>query len=136
MSELQIRQIQTREYENVKFEDAMKAVIASLQDQEFIITNASEKLGLVTAYKDIEEVDAWTKFWVGPQGSYQTIRRIEANVTVREEGKFVRIRINLLAKGILNTGGTLWLRPIYDPEAYQKIFFKIDKSLFIEKEKI
>jgi hypothetical protein len=66
MSELQIRQIQTREYENVKFEDAMKAVIASLQDQEFIITNASEKLGLVTAYKDIEEVDAWTKFWVGP----------------------------------------------------------------------
>jgi len=136
MSELQIREIQTRQYENANFEEAMKAVIASLQDQEFIISNASEKLGLVTAYKDLEEVDEWTRFWVGAQGSYQTVRRIEANATVRGEGKFVKIRINLLAKGLSNTGGVLWSRPIYDAEAYQKIFSKIDKALFIEKEKI
>jgi len=33
-------------------------------------------------------------------------------------------------------GGIKWTKPIYDPEAYQKIFSKIDKALFIEKEKI
>lgn len=136
MTELQIREIQTRQYEGANFNEAMKAVVASLQDQEFIVTNANENLGLVTAYKDIEETDEWTRFWVGAQGSYQTIRRIEVNATVRQEGKIIKIRINLVAKGMTNTGGVIWTRPIYDLEAYQKIFSKIDKSLFIEKEKI
>lgn len=136
LSELQIRVIQTRQYENVNYTEALRAVVASLQDQEFVITNVSENLGLVTAYKDIEEVDKWTQFWVGPQGVYQTIKRIEANVTVRQESKIVKIRVNLIAKGISNAGGVLWTRPIYDAEAYQKIFSKVDKALFIEKEKI
>ncbi|MEM2906700.1 MAG: hypothetical protein QW739_01300, partial [Candidatus Odinarchaeota archaeon] len=116
--------------------EALKAVVASLQDQEFIITNANENLGLVTAYKDIEERDEWTRFWVGAQGSYQTVRRIEANATIRQEGKIIKIRVNLIAKGMTNTGGVLWTRPIYDAEAYQKICSKIDEALLIEKEKI
>ncbi|MCS7215494.1 MAG: hypothetical protein RMI30_00380 [Thermodesulfovibrio sp.] len=136
MSELQIREIQTRQYENANYIEAIKAVVASLQDQEFIITSANESLGLVTAYKDIEEKDQWTEFWVGPKGSYQTIRRIEANATIRHESKVIKIRINLIAKGITNTGGVVWTRPIYDSEAYQRIFSKIDKAIFIEKEKI
>lgn len=90
----------------------------------------------MTAYKDLEEVDEWTRFWIGSHGSYQTIRRVEANVTVRQEGKIIKIRLNLTAKGMSNTGGVLWTRPIYDAEAYQRIFSKIDKALFLEKEKI
>ncbi|MGB9935197.1 hypothetical protein [Thermodesulfovibrio yellowstonii] len=136
MSELQIREIQTRQYEQANYLEALKAVVASLQDQEFIITNANENLGLVTAYKDIEERDEWTRFWVGAQGSYQTVRRVEANATIRQEGKIIKIRVNLIAKGMTNTGGVLWTRPIYDAEAYQRIFSKIDKAIFIEKEKI
>lgn len=136
MSMLQIREIQTREYENVKYNEVIKAVIFSLQDEGFTITQASSELGLVTAIKDIEEVDKWTQFWVGAQGSYQTIRRLEANVTVKELGKKIKVRISLVAKGISNTGGVLWSRPIQDAESYQKLFFHIDKALFLEKEKI
>lgn len=144
MSELQIREIQTRQYENANYTEVLRAVVASLQDQEFIITNANENLGLVTAYKDLEEKDVWTEFWVGPRGTYwvgprsiyQTIRRIEANATVRQEGKIIKIRVNLIAKGMTNAGGVLWTKPIYDAEAYQRIFSKIDKAIFIEKEKI
>ncbi len=136
MSELQIREIQTRQYENADYNEAMRATIASLQDQGFTITNANESLGLITAYKDLKAVDTWTEFWVGAQGSYQTIKRIEANATVRKMGKNTEIRISLVSKGMTNTGGVLWTSPIYDAEAYQKIFSKIDKSLFIEKEKV
>lgn len=137
MSELQIREIQTRQYEQANYLEALKAVVASLQDQEFIITNANENLGLVTAYKDLEEADLWTAFWLGSKGgTYQTIRRIEANATIRQEGKIIKIRVNLIAKGMTNAGGVLWTRPIYDAEAYQRIFSKIDKAIFIEKEKI
>jgi len=139
LSELQIREIQTRHYENVSYEEAIKAVIASLQDQEFIITNVNEKLGLVTAYKDIEAIDIWEQFGYslsGGKGTYQTTKRTEANVTVRKESNFIKIRVTLVEKGITLHGGIKWTKPIYDPEAYQKIFSKIDKALFIEKEKI
>ncbi len=129
MSELQIREIQTRQYENANYNDVMRATIASLQDQKFIITNVNENLGLVTASRDIDD-----RGWL-LQG-YQTTKRIEANAFIQKKGKVVEIRINLVQKGLGDQGGVLWTRPLYDAEVYQKIFSKIDKSLFIEKEKV
>lgn len=141
MTQLQIRQLQTREYESTNSLNVMKAVIAALQDEGYIISGANTELGLITAAMEIFEEDKATKayieFWYGSgMGTYQTTKRLEASATVREHEGKIRVRINIVAKAISNTGGTLWSQPVYNIAAYQELFSKIDKAIFLEKEKI
>ncbi len=141
LTQLQLRQIQTREYEHNDLNAATKAVIAAFQDEGFIITTASPELGLVTAVMESYEVDKSTKrtveFWYGSgMGTYQTTKRYESSTTIEKFGKGIRIRINIVEKALSNTGGNIWSQPVYDAKIYQNVFSKIDKALFIEKEKI
>ncbi|MGD8561070.1 MAG: hypothetical protein PVG03_00975 [Desulfarculaceae bacterium] len=141
VTSMQLREMQSREYEGTNMQNVMKAVIAALQDEGFIISEAAMELGLITAAQEIYEVDEATKnyveFWWGSGvGTYQTTKRLEASVTVREHGKKIRVRLNVVAKALSNAGGIIWSQPVYNPEAYQKVFAKIDKALYLEKEKI
>ncbi|TLD40702.1 MAG: hypothetical protein JETT_3034 [Candidatus Jettenia ecosi] len=141
LTQLEIRQIQAREYESANLNIAMKAVISALQDEGFIIETANPELGLVTAAKEIYEVDKATKnsveFWQGVgMGTYQTTKRFETSTTIENYGKGIRIRINIVAKAVSNSGGNIWSQPVYDAKIYQDIFSKIDKSVYLEKEKI
>ncbi len=138
MTQLEWRQMETRYYDvDIKL-NVMKAVIAALQDEGFIINTANTDLGLITASKEITEIDkdhkAFQEFWYGKASGYQRARKIDATVTVSEQPNRIKVRINLTAKGIADTGGTLWSQPVDDEKIYQKIFSKIDKSVFLNKE--
>ena len=139
-TQLQVRQIQTREYGKISSEAVLKSVIAALQDEGFIISNADLKLGLVTAFVETFELDEATKNWVHNtirSGTpYQTTKRVEASATVEKYGEIVRVRINLLAKAINNAGGIVWSQPIYDANIYQKLFAKVDKAVFLQKQNL
>ncbi len=118
--------IQMKRYESTDFIEFMQTIIALLQDQGFTIKNANENLGLITAYKDLMCVDEWMKHRVGFESVYQTVKRIEANIIIiRSENGSIEIRISLVAKGINNRNGILWIRPIYDAALYKKIFSRI-----------
>ncbi len=141
LTQLELRQLQTREYSSVDLNIATKAVIAALQDEGFIVATASPELGLVTAAMEIYEVDKATKgsveFWYGSgMGTYQTTKRFETSTTVEKYGEGIRIRINIVAKAISNSGGNIWSQPVYDAKMYQSIFSKLDKALFLQKEKM
>lgn len=141
MTQLQIRQLQTREYSSTEYITVMKAVISAFQDEGFIITNANSELGLITSGMEIFEEDKatkqWIEFWYGSgMGTYQTTKRFEASATVRQHGDVIRVRINVVAKAISNTGGIIWSQPVYDSKVYQGLFSKIDKAVYLEKEKI
>jgi hypothetical protein len=141
MTQLQIRQIQTKEYDGIEEKAVIKALIAALQDEGFIISAANPELGLVTAAMEIRDEDkgtkSWVEFWYGPGiGTYRTTKRLEASATVQKQGAAVRVRINIVAKALTNAGGVVWSQPVYDAKVYQDIFSKVDKAVFLEKEKV
>ena len=141
LGQMQIRQLQTREFADAKVTAVMKALIAALQDEGFILQQADANLGVITAAQEKEEVDTNAKFWAefnngSGMGNYQTVLRYEASATVHEHGDVVRVRINIVEKSISNRGGTLTTHPVYNSRMYQNLFSKVDKSVFYEKEKI
>ena len=68
LTQLQRRQLQTREYEDIERTQVLAVAVQVLQDDEFIIENANEVLGLLSAHKQLHnrEVDDDTSaFWNG-----------------------------------------------------------------------
>ena len=106
-TQLQLRQIQTKEFSSITKTQALRASIATLQDLEFVIDKADFVLGSVTATKLSHGV-------------------IKMTVIVRNKGKRITVRAN--ARQGKN--------PISQPEVYQSFFSALDKSIFLVKNKI
>lgn len=102
-SQVQIRQIQTREYDTLNKRDTLRSVLATLQDLGFIIDKADYDLATVTATK---------------LQDYQ----IRMTVTVRErDGERLAVRANARFNG----------EPIEDLRSYQDFFAALDKAMFL-----
>ena len=102
-SQVQIRQIQTREYDTLDKRDTLRSIIATLQDLGFVIDKADFELAAITATK---------------LQDYQ----IRMTVTLRErEGKRLAVRANARFND----------RLIEDPGAYQDFFAALDKAMFL-----
>ena len=136
---LQLRAMQTRTYEKVNTSVAMKAVIAALQDEGYVLANADSELGFIYGAKENYNVDKDTKamaeFNMGSgSGTYQTTIRLEASATVRKHKDGVKVRINIVEKSVSNSGGNIWSQPVHRAQIYQDIFSKVDKAVFLEKQ--
>jgi hypothetical protein len=108
--QMKLRSYQTRTFDVDDRQQAMRAVIATLQDLGFIIERANEPLGLVTAARFQEP-------------NYYDV--IAVTVTVRpQEGARMMIRAN----AIYNNA------PIEDPKAYQNFFATLQRALFLGEE--
>jgi len=140
MTQLQIREIQTRTFTDKEAKVVLKELINVLQDDAFIVKNANMDLGLLTGEKDIELEKGWEK-WMTILASGQNARwkkngitELSANVT--QFGPDTRVRINVQRKIFDNFGRVVKVKQIYDPEYYQAFFDKVHKGLFFQKEKI
>ena len=143
MTQLQIRQIQTREYETALKSRVLPVAVAVLQDQGYVISSASPELGLLSASMQLHEKnvdDAGTAFMKGFFGmgmiSEQKWSTILVNTTVTEFGDKIRVRYagRLSASGFGGTGMTTEEEQITDPEFYREFFAALEKGLFIERE--
>lgn len=102
-SQVQMRQIQTREYDTLDKRDTLRSVLATLQDLGFVIDKADYELATITATK---------------LQDYQ----IRMTVTVRErDGSRLAVRANARFNE----------KPIEDPGAYQDFFASLDKAMFL-----
>lgn len=140
MTQLQIREFQTRTYESNDTKMIMKAMLNVLQDDGFIVKNAVMDLGLLSAEKsvDIENPTeaGWAKFWWGKQATFKKASIIECTGNISEFGKQTRVRINFQVKVLDNKGGIVEVKQIEDEKYYQDFFSKVDKGIFIQKEKL
>lgn len=137
-SQLEIRELQTREYKAKDLKQVMKAVIGALQDDGFIVRNADKELGFINASRELDVMDQnsafWAKFFEGQNARYQKTSIIEASANVSEYGREVKVRIVFQAKIIDNFGVPIDSRTVDDPTTYRDFFMKVDKSVFIERQ--
>ena len=136
-TQLQVREFQTRSFNTKDVRLVMKAMINVLQDEGFIIKTANIELGLLSATKEVEgnrDVMSIGSIVIRDTGgSNSTITECSANIS--EYGDQVKVRVNFQkkatsAKGVREVGS------VEDEKYYQSFFAKVDKSIFIEKEKL
>ena len=140
LSPLETRSMQTREYPTGDTHLVMKALLNVLQDEGFTTKNAVPELGLITAVKetDIERngVAVFAGFLAGPEGVWEKNAAIEATANVSEFGKDTRVRLSFRRKVYSNHGTVMQIEDLRDPQYYQDFFAKVDKGVFLQKERI
>ncbi len=138
-TQLEVRALQTREYDERDTKSVMKALIDVLQDEGFMIKNADSNLGFISAQKEIDIEQPGDRFFGSFAGEIPRWRKsatVEASINISEFGKTTRVRTNFQRKELDNLGGTIGVRQIDDSRFFQYFFEKVDKGLYISREKI
>lgn len=107
-TQLETRQIQTREYETLDKALTMRSVIATLQDLGFTIDQADAELGTVTATR-----------------LHEYTMRMTVTV-VEKEGRRISVRAN----------ARIGENSVTDPNTYQDFFVALDKAMFLTLHKV
>jgi len=107
-TQLETRQIQTREYDTLDKAMTMRSVIATLQDLGFTIDQADAELGTVTATRLHEYTMRMTVTVVEKEGDRISVR---ANARVGENS-------------------------VTDANTYQDFFVVLDKAMFLTLHKV
>ena len=138
-TQLEIRQVQTRTFDTQDQVMVMKAVLNVLQDDGFIVNNANSELGLISASKElatekIEKSEMQRRFGVHIHAHFVLI---EASATISPLNKQTRVRANFQIKFYDDDRKKLLtVSQIMEGNYYQEFFSKVDKGIFIQKEKI
>lgn len=143
MSQLEKRQFQTRTYETLDKPLVMKAMLNVLQDEGFIVYNANPLLGFIYGVKDFDtsdpNIDIAKEFghskarlnWNGVK-----VATIETTANITEYGHSMKVRVNFKRKLLNVYGNTQFIDDINDEDYYQNFFSKVDKAVFLQKQKI
>ena len=107
-TQLEARQIQTRQYDTLDKTLTMRSVIATLQDLGFTIDQADAELGSVTATRYDQ---------VTMRMSVTVVQRAREKVSVRANARIDERAIN-------------------DAETYQDFFVALDKAMFLTLNKV
>ena len=143
MTQLEKRQFQTRTYQTVDKPLVMKAMLNVLQDEGFIVYNANPLLGFIYGVKDFDtadkNIDISKEFGLSKSRlNLNGIRvaTIETTANVTEYGKSMRVRVNFKRKLLNIYGNAQFIDDVNDETYYQDFFSKVDKAIFLQKQKI
>lgn len=140
ITQLQVREIQSREYHTDNTKLVMKSMMNVLQDEGFIIKNAVAELGLLSAEKNIDVENSSTKFMLiflqGNNARWSKQQILEASANISEYGSKTRVRMNFQTKTIDNYGCPKDIKTVEDPQYYQEFFDKVGKGIFIQEQDI
>lgn len=142
-TQLQIREFQTRSYDTKDYKMVMKAVMNALQDESFIIKQADLDLGFISAQKELDvesSVERLLSSFLAALGGgtvqYKKNSITEVSANISEYGDQIRVRVNFQNKIVDNLGKVVKVEQIGDEKFYQDFFSKVDKSIFLAKEKV
>jgi len=140
LSQLQVRELQTKFFPQETVVARMKAVSAALQDEGYSIDSANTELGLITGNRTINDLDETTRnaqvFWMGFAKDYRAARSWTATANIARIDDKLRVRISLVEKELNEAGGIIYSQPVIEQAPYQALFSKIDKSVFLQKNKL
>lgn len=140
MTQLQVREIQTRDFDTSDTKLVMKSMMNVLQDEGFMIKNAVIDLGLLNAEK-IRDVENTSKVMMarllsGEYARWDKQQTVEASANVSEFGSKTRVRINFQIKTLDNFGCPQDVISVSDSLYYQRFFEKVSKGIFLQEQEI
>ena len=113
-SQLEARQVQSRDYDTLDKRMTLRSAVATLQDLGFTIDYADLTLGTITATRLYHE-EKYVNY------------SMRMTVTVRQkDGSRVSVRAN----------ARLYEHAISDPKTYQDFFAALDKAMFLTLHKV
>jgi hypothetical protein len=107
-TQLELRNIQTRVYENVARETLLRSVLATLQDLDYVIVHADSALGSISGVKQDRE-------------------KTQITVAVRQQP---------VSKLVVRANVRSHRAAVLEAEAYQRFFTVLDKAIFLEREAV
>lgn len=144
-SAVELRSLQTRSYQATNGKAVMRALLATMQDEGFRIRRTESELGLIVAEKDsVSQPGTGKKLLrayvmiatygalgqdIGHQHSV-----LEATAQVSESDGSVKVRLGLQLRALDKGGNLIQAHTVGDGPAYQALFARLDKSLFLQKE--
>lgn len=102
-SQVQLRSIQSRAFDTTDRNKMLRTVMATLQDLGFVVDNADDMLGTVSATK----LDRYA---------------LKMTVTVRPRGQ---------SQTLVRANAQYQLRAVEDPEPYQQFYASLEKAIFL-----
>lgn len=139
-TQLQIREFQTKSYETSDPKLVLKAVLNVLQDDGYVVKNANTELGLLNAIKEIDVENTGEAFLstllVGANATWKKNSIYDATANVSEYGDQCRVRMTFQIKMMNNKGSVMKVEQVNSEKFYQDFFAKVDKGVFLQKEKL
>ncbi len=148
LSPLQQRELESRTYAS-DTKSVMRAVLAALQDEGFMVRTADAELGVITATQEsaspasegarvgrkvaIVMTYGLAALLPGPKDRSAVL---EATANVAAFGSETRVRINFQLKRLESGTKVKEVRTILDGRVYQEFFAKVDKVLFLQRENL
>lgn len=141
-SVLELRALQTRSYEATNSKAVMQALLDTMQDEGFRIGRTEPELGLIVGEKDSISKPGTAKkmlrtyLMIATYGAVDLHRDsvLVATAQVSESGGNVKVRVGLQLR-VLDTGGRVArAQTVEDGRAYQALFARLDKSLYLQRE--
>jgi hypothetical protein len=165
-TQLEVREYQTRTFDTADTALVMKAMFNVLQDDGFVVKNAVVDLGLITAQRESDlapgrsggDGGGFGNIFGGlggiviggggrgpggvvVGGSQQEaafpkteVRDFTGNISAF--GKQTKVRVSFQRKVLDSRGQVVEVEPVSDLEVYQSFFSRMDKSLFLQQEKV
>lgn len=138
-TQLEIREFQTRTFDTKDTKLVMKALMSVLQDEGFSIKNADANLGFISATRETDlgggPIWNWSINNKEP-ARWRKLKVVDATANVSEFGNQTRIRVSFQEKILDNMGATMETKQVDDAKSYQEFFMKVDKGIFLQKEKL
>lgn len=146
-TQLEVRQYQTYAFDTPDSNLVMKGLFNVLQDDGYVVRNAVIELGLITATKETDLAPGRTGQTVLAFGSWynrgfqdvpipQKIEVYDFTGNVTEFGRQTRVRVSFQRKVLDGRGNVVDVMPISDPVFYQDFFSRMDKSVYLQKERL
>lgn len=140
LTQMEVRVIQTREFDTTDLKLVMKTMMHVLQDEGYIIKNAVSDLGLLCAEKHLNIEDKTAAFLArcleGERARWSKQQVMEVSANVSDFGDKIRVRVNFQIKNFDNVGCMMDITDVKDPLLYQEFFAKVSKGIFLQKEGI
>lgn len=139
---LKDRQIQSREYRDIKEENILAASAAVFQDMGYTISESETRLGVITAKKDADATDGaqvvlavFAALFGGGNAPIDDKQQFTTTLVVLPRGNSNVFTVRMTMQRVVwNTQGNVSkLETIKSKDVYKNFFDKLSKAVFLEK---
>jgi len=142
-SQVQVRNAQSRIFDTTDKQELMQAVIATFQDLGFQVEVLDVDLGLISGKKFLSDERprgaGLPSYLLYDEGSLVVFNRVYRTWgPFQHRSDLVRLTVTMRQRNatqmVVRASAQYYLRPVEQPEAYQKFYAALENALMVERQ--